>query len=871
MAPSMRISRRKRVRRGAVIAVLTASAFLGGREAVFAQGLPATPPSTGQTHRYFIKIGGGNLTDALGLFTTQTGIRVATGSLSLAGLKTQGATGSLSAADVLSALLAGSGLTFHFTSPTSVTLDPVAAAGNGSTLPPVHVEGEAQPVASNADPYADPAAPYKADRLSSSKFTEPILNTPRTITVLTKEALDDKNATSVREIARSTAGVTLGSGEGGNAFGDRFFIRGIDARNDVFVDGVRDPGVSIRENFDTEQVEILRGPASSFAGRGTAGGALNIVTKAAGPSDFYNSEFTGGFSDNTARAAIDVNQVIDQHIAVRLNAMGQNASVAGRKDTTDNRAGVALAATVKPTDSFSIDANYSHAELTGLPDFGVPYDLAKEAPVTQSDVARNTYYGITNRDFTKTIQDIGTLNASWKISDSIVAENKIRTESSLLNYIGTIPENPSATGASAPYSSTATFFSGYTQLNAQSRYEKVFVFADQPQITFTFATGKLDHALVFGGDFDAEHISIDSYTGLTSELATGPVAFTSSGAPIVSVYNPVNDLAGLGTPQLTGNPQQYRVNTTAFFLIDTIHFGEHVLLNGGVRHDDYNIISSNTTSSRQAETPITSYNVGLTIKPTKAGSIYVAYATAAEPVGDELDATASSYGGLSATQNPQQIYGPQLSRSTEVGTKWELFDRHVLATLAGFQTNVTNARETAPAGIPGVVSGTIIAGAAYRVNGVDLELAGNITRKWSILGGLVLMNPKVTASVNPLNVGLQLANIAPRSFSLLSKYQLTKTFEFGGQAVYNSQVKGGSLLAANGAAVYPAPPNPTLLPSYWRFDVFGEHDLSKNVELKLYVANLFNQTYYDSLYQSAVPFIRVAPGRAISLIGTVKI
>ena len=75
--------------------------------------------------------------------------------------------------------------------------------------------------------------------------------------------------------------MTLGTGEGGNAFGDRFFIRGFDARNDVFIDGVRDAGVSVRENFFTEQVEILRGPGSSFAGRGTTGGAINIVTKQA--------------------------------------------------------------------------------------------------------------------------------------------------------------------------------------------------------------------------------------------------------------------------------------------------------------------------------------------------------------------------------------------------------------------------------------------------------------------------------------------------------------------------------------------------------------------------------------------------------------
>jgi catecholate siderophore receptor len=154
------------------------------------------------------------------------------------------------------------------------------------------------------NPYADPAAPYKADRVASPKFTEPLANTPRTVTVLTKEILEDKNATTLKEVGRSTAGVTLGTGEGGNAFGDRFFIRGFDARNDVFIDGVRDPGVSIRENFFTEQVEILKGPASSFAGRGTTGGAINIVTKQATDRNFYNAESTLG-TDATRRITID--------------------------------------------------------------------------------------------------------------------------------------------------------------------------------------------------------------------------------------------------------------------------------------------------------------------------------------------------------------------------------------------------------------------------------------------------------------------------------------------------------------------------------------------------------------------------------------
>lgn len=734
-------------------------------------------------------------------------------------------------------------------------------------LGPVTVEGQ---VAPDANPYADPNAPYKVDRLSSSKFTEPLLDTPRTVTVLTKEALEDKEATTLKEVARSTAGVTLGSGEGGNAFGDRFFIRGFDARNDIFIDGVRDPGVSIRENFNVEQIEILRGPASSFAGRGTTGGAINIVTKQATQGDFYHFEATGGFDDKEKRGTFDVNKEITDKVDLRINGMAQGADIAGRDYAKDYRWGLAGAATIRPIDDVVVQATYSHTRLWGTPDFGVPYDQLRKIPVTEGDVARNTYYGIVNRDFTESTQDVGTLNASWAVNDQITLENKFRANHSLLNYIGTIPENPSATGVTAPYNSTSKFFSGYVQLNAQSRYEPVDVIADQPEATIRFKTGPINHTAIVGGEFSNEKVSIDSYSGFTSELTTGPVAFTSSGAPIVSVYDPTNFLYGSGAAHLTGNPQRYTVDTAAGYVMDTAEYHDFIIVNGGVRYDDYHVKSANNTSSRSSDNGITSYNAGLVVKPLDMGSVYFAYATSAEPVGDELDAAASAYGGLSPTQNSAQIYGPQHSKSYEVGTKWEVLDRHLLASFAAFQTDVDNARETAPAGIPGYASGTIVAGAKYRVKGIDFEVAGKLTDKWSVMGGAVFMQTEITKSIVPTNQGLELANIAPNSFNLLSKYQVTDWLELGGQSVYASRIKGGSLLAANGGVAYPNPPNPTILPAHWRFDVFAETEIGAHTTLKLNVQNIFNKTYYDALYQSAQPFIQVAPGRAVSLTAMAK-
>jgi catecholate siderophore receptor len=272
------------------------------------------------------------------------------------------------------------------------------------------------------------------------------------------------------------------------------------------------------------------------------------------------------------------------------------------------------------------------------------------------------------------------------------------------------------------------------------------------------------------------------------------------------------------------------------------------------------------------------FNLGLTLKPLPITSVYVAYATSSDPVGSEFDGTSANYGGLApvVNGNPNQIFGPLKNTAIEVGNKWELFDRHLLVTGALFQTDVTNARESVNAsktipvpGCPYPSNGVgtiscISAGAAYQIRGVDLEVTGKITDKWSVFGGLVLMNSEVTKSLVPpantalysTNVGLPLANIAHQSFSLLSKYQIDDRWEIGGQAVYRSKIYGGTLLAANQG---------TSLPSFWRFDTFAEAKIDKNWTAKLFVNNIFNNLYYTALYQSATPFVLEAPGRTAAL------
>lgn len=714
-------------------------------------------------------------------------------------------------------------------------------------------------IQAEADPYADPVAPYRAVRLASNKFTQPILNQPRTVTVLTREALDDKNAWNLREIGRSTAGVTLGTGEGGNAFGDRFFIRGFDARNDIFVDGIRDPGVNVRENFYTEQVEILRGPGSTFAGRGTTGGAINIVTKQANTiSDFVDLKTTGGVSDQTKRVTLDVNKVISPILAVRANGLFQDANVAGRNFVTDNRNGAAGSVVFKPLDNLTLTAQYTHVYLNGLPDFGVPYNRIYNRPYPEGVVDRFTWYGLVNRDRQSYAQDFGTFVAQYRYSENLMLTSRLRQGTSVIDYIGSLAQG-------------SNFLAGTVTLGAQSRYQVTNVLDNQTEANVNFNTGPIKHEAVVGVEFAREGVSRTTYAGLNSELNGVP---SVGGRLTCNLYLPCNLLPFTGNPYRNPNATNIGVNTSSGYIIETANYQDVVLANGGVRFDDYNIWNRDTfgTTTAQSHSFMTNYNGGLVLKPLKDVSLYAAYATSTNPVGAELDGGAANYGGLTTAV---QIFPPQYNRAKEIGVKWQAFG-HLLATAALFRTDVSGARE--------VNSGITTGNAAYYVQGADLEVAGNITDRWSVIGGLVLMESKVTNSFAYSNVGLQLANVAHESFSLLSKYKFGDLIgldlgglELGGQAIYRSKIYGGNNIVANGATVintsgFPAPTAanpfvnvPTILPSYWRFDVFAEANLSKNVGLKLTVMNLFDRTYYDAFYQTATPFTQVAPGRAAYL------
>jgi len=692
---------------------------------------------------------------------------------------------------------------------------PAAKSGQTKAAPAVE-QAPPSTVAKDANPYANPDAPYNVERSASGKLTEPLVNTPRTVTAIPQQVIEDKAATSLRDLARQTPGVTIGFAEGGNAFGDSIYIRGFQARGDIFVDSLRDPGNTSRELFAVQQIEIYKGPGSSISGRGMPGGAVNIITKQPNENNnFYNVSTMFG-TDHTLRTTVDVNQIVSPTLTVRGNVMYHQADVAGRDFAEDERWGGFFSAAYKPSDIFKLTVDYYRFRSDGTPDWGVPINPATKLPWTESGVGRDTWYGNALRDFIKNDSDVVTAKAEIKLADNVKLTSRTRYGINVADYIASFPQDPNAAD-------------GVVNVGNPQRYQEFESISHQSDVTFKFSTGAWQHTLVAGVEIARDNVGRYSYSGLQSPPA-GTVSLVDP--------DPYRGFAAVGPRTFTFDA---KIDTRAAYLLDTIKLSPQWYINGGIRWDSFerDQIGATAANTGNREDSFVTWNTGIVYKPIPIASIYAAYATAVNPIGGELDATGAQYGGLS---QGTALLDPEETSGVEVGTKWELFNKRVLATAALFQTEKRHARENA-----GTTSN-----AEYRVRGVELGIQGNITERWSVYGGLVVLESEVLKSDIAANVGRRMANVADRQFSLLTKYKLTDKLTIGGQAIYSSEVYSGHLSAAdNGYHTVP----------YWRFDAMAEYKFTDHFSAQINVLNLTNELYYDALYQSNTANVFVAPGR----------
>lgn len=488
----------------------------------------------------------------------------------------------------------------------------------------------------------------KVDQSSNAKFVAPLLDTPKSVSILSQKLIKDTNSNTLLEALRYEPGITLGAGEGGTPFTDMPYIRGYSAQSSIYIDGVRNSTSQNRDMFAIEQVEVVKGSSSALGGGGSVGGSINLTPKVAHKGNVYQGSIQGG-TDNYRHIQLDANKDFGHGVAGRVVVMGHENEKVGQSDGAEYaRAGIASSLAFGLDTATRGTLSYYYLRSNDEPDAGIPFLPMGGKPI---DVKEGTYYGWKARDFDKRENHIGTFKLEHDLADDLTISNTMSYTNSKADYIYT----------NADDSKGNITKNGTIARRALSRIVDTEAYNDQLSLRGKFNTGSLKHAFNTGAEWSFQQSNQGVYTftdgsGTTSTLHNSVCTTANAIANgwCTSVNNPMN---GAFTDDLGRIENQYttRSRNVALYALDSIEFTPQWLLNLGVRWDKfeterkYNKDINKTVSSSNGnysndiniaagqkfenDSDYFSYQAGLVYKPTENGSIYASFATSANPVG----------------------------------------------------------------------------------------------------------------------------------------------------------------------------------------------------------------------------------------------
>ncbi|CAN7533878.1 catecholate siderophore receptor Fiu [Variovorax sp. LjRoot130] len=680
---------------------------------------------------------------------------------------------------------------------------------------------------------------YKPETSSSPKFTQPLVDTPQTITVIKKEVLQDQGATTLTEALRNTPGITFQMGENGNtSTGDAVFMRGFDTSGSIFVDGIRDVGTVSRDMFNIEQVEVVKGPAGADIGRGSPTGYINLVSKVPTAENFFAGSVSLG-SASQKRATVDLNRALNEtgSVAFRLNAMVQDGGVPGRDLVENNRSGIAPSLAIGLGTPTRIYLSYLHMDQKNRPDGGIPvvglegYYLADLARIGGNGprVDTNNYYGfLSDHDDVKA--DMFTARIEHDIAPGVTIRN--------ISRWGRTKQDLVLTGVFSNGLLVPNVFNplGWSvRTTPQGKLQDNEIFANQTNITADLTLGGLKHSISAGVELGREEqdntavaAQINALNGVRS--GTSLLAYNNLYAPNVNrAFVPVLP---------TGASTAGKTTTAALYAFDTIKLNEQWLINGGLRYEhyksDFSGLDAPAANGTQLATRLGKSDnlltgkVGVVFKPAPNGSIYAAYATSAKPPGSDfaLSGTATNI------NNPN--LDPQKTKTAEVGTKWDLLDKRLAVTGALFRT--TNENEQVQID----TFGNTEQYGKTRVQGVELSAIGQITPAWQVIAGIASIDTEILegSRTSTTQNGAQIRFSPKLTATLWTTYKFPMGLIVGAGARYvDTQAR-----ATSNAALTPTTFFPTI-PSYTVFDAMIGYEINKNVAIQLNLYNLTDKFY----------------------------
>ena len=661
---------------------------------------------------------------------------------------------------------------------------------------------------------------YKVEAISSPKATASILDTPRSVSVITSDVLADTASYSFEDALRTVPGITLGAGEGGTASADIPLIRGVDATGDVFVDGLRDIGSQTRETFAVEQVEVFKGSNSAFGGRGAAAGAINIVSKLARRGNFANATATVG-TDDFKRIQVDVNQQLDENVAFRIAGMWHDADTPGRDAVYSKRWGVAPSIAAYLGEGTRLTLAYYHYETDGIPDYGVPltsrYQLDPEVRDLRvpADADYDNFYGLLARDFQETSTDSATAQFEHDFGGGWVLSNTARFTRSTNDYIVTNPDD-----------SAGNVVNGEVWRATKSRGSENKSFGDNLNLSGVFETGGIGHSLSFGAEYTWADSSNANYSVDTGDRSCPDIEFDNFNC--TSLANPDPTDPWNGTITRSDTPSKASAEDFSIYAFDTITIIPQLLLNGGVRWTSYSGEGSGSGRggpySEAYSDDFWTWQAGVVFKPTETTSIYASYADSKTPPGTTVGEGAENIG---SNTNPAQL--PQGYKNWEIGAKAELFDGSLLLSGAVFRIERDN--------VLVLEDGDTVIDSfeAARLEGFEVGASGRVGPA-SLFVGYAYVDSEITeaAAGNEDSLGLGLPQTPKHTFSGTVSIEVGPQFRFGGGAYHASgrAADGGGLTTADG---------------YWRFDLNATYDFSDHVGVRVNVQNVGDERYIKKL------------------------
>lgn len=644
---------------------------------------------------------------------------------------------------------------------------------------------------------------YKADTSSTGlKFEAAIRDIPQSISVVKEELVKSQNAFNLRDALKNVSGLTIAAGEGGRT-GDSITLRGFSANSDTYLDGAKENGQYFRDTFFMERAEVLKGASSVLFGRGSTGGVINsIAKKPVMGKSFATADFTYGNYD-FKRTTLDAGTKLTHDVAVRLNALYQDAD-SFRDHNYTNRWGVAPSIKFNITKDTDLTLHLLHQEEDSVYDQGLPMFRGKPA-----NVAIEKFYGFIDDRLQTFDTTVATSIFNHRFSTDFSVRNTTRYGNYNRKYRTVLPGAFTDTGATSALPRSQAL-----RENPQQNYY------NQTDFTFKKPLFGFNNTLLFGAEIGWEDYAFRSKnsSSVSSISIFDPMSAATAGA------GRANDFSGtLNTDRFTST------QTLAGYVLDQFEITPQWKLLAGTRYDIFEAKQDDKlTDANHLENTVRQFSprAGLVWQPTDWQSHYFSWGTSFNPSAETFNLRSAN-----ASLDPEQ------NQNLELGTKLDFFDGRLSATGALFRLEKSNARTSDP-NDPNL---NVLAG-EQRTDGIELGLAGELLPKWNLSATYAFLDAKVVKS-NTLQTGtvtgeskslegMKSVNVPTHSGVVWTTYNITPEWEVGGGVFLASSRFADSV-------------NEVGLPGYGRLDATVAYH-HKNFDIQANVFNLLDKEYFES-------------------------